>query len=258
MDVPPGAPRVGRYALLNIVGEGGFGVVRRAVHLDTGMIVAVKVMDKHQLRLNNMSPQVKREIAVLTVLRHPNIVAGYEVLTSRARIFVVMEYVDGGELFTLLARHRRLDEPTVKYLFYQLLDGLHYCHQRGVFHRDLKVRARRRLWGALRGRSGELFVAFPPSGFCVKGVVRRFDRGEWPGAAGQGGPCVSFVLLNAWRTVGFAFETRTEGVATPHLLLQRVTAGLLVGWDVVPARRVGEGGSRRHERCLPRREGICL
>lgn len=140
VDVPAGAPRVGRYALLNVVGEGGFGVVRRAVHLDTGMIVAVKVMDKHQLRLNNMSPQVKREIAVLTVLRHPNIVAGYEVLTSRTRIFVVMEYVDGGELFTLLARHRRLDEPTVKYLFYQLLDGLHYCHQRGVFHRDLKVR----------------------------------------------------------------------------------------------------------------------
>ncbi|KAK1863880.1 hypothetical protein I4F81_006433 [Pyropia yezoensis] len=153
VDVPPGAPRVGRYALLNIVGEGGFGVVRRAVHLDTGMIVAVKVMDKHQLRLNNMSPQVKREIAVLTVLRHPNIVAGYEVLTSRARIFVVMEYVDGGELFTLLARHRRLDEPTVKYLFYQLLDGLHYCHQRGVFHRDLKLE------NLLLDREGRLKIA---------------------------------------------------------------------------------------------------
>jgi len=152
VHVPPNAPRVGRYALLNTIGEGGFGVVRRAVHMDTGVVVAVKVMDKHQLRLNNMSPQVKREIAVLTVLRHPNIVAGYEVLTSRARIFVVMEYVDGGELFTLLARHRRLDEPTVKYLFYQLLDGLHYCHQRGVYHRDLKVRRWRRaaapsVWG---------------------------------------------------------------------------------------------------------------
>lgn len=83
--------------------------------------------------------QIKREIATLKLLKHPNIVRLYEVIASKTKIYMVLEYVNGGELFDKIASRGKLQEKEGRRLFQQLIDGVSYCHDKGVFHRDLKL-----------------------------------------------------------------------------------------------------------------------
>lgn len=69
---------------------------------------------------------------------HPNIIRLYDVLDTVTDIFVVMEYVSGGELFDLIAQKGRLPEAEARYYFKQIIDGVDYCHHNLVTHRDLK------------------------------------------------------------------------------------------------------------------------
>ncbi|XP_052290926.1 CBL-interacting serine/threonine-protein kinase 1 isoform X3 [Citrus sinensis] len=82
---------------------------------------------------------IKREIATLKLLKHPNVVRLHEVLASKSKIYMVLEYVTGGELFDKIASKGRLQEAEGRKLFQQLIDGVSYCHNKGVFHRDLKL-----------------------------------------------------------------------------------------------------------------------
>lgn len=83
--------------------------------------------------------QIKREIGTLKLLKHPNIVRLHEVLASKTKIYMVLEYVTGGELFDRIASKGKLTEGQGRKLFQQLIDGVSYCHNKGVFHRDLKL-----------------------------------------------------------------------------------------------------------------------
>ncbi|OIV98329.1 hypothetical protein TanjilG_16656 [Lupinus angustifolius] len=83
--------------------------------------------------------QIKREIATLKVLKHPNVVRLYEVLASKTKIYMVLEYVTGGELFEKIRSKGKLTETIGRKIFQQLIDGVSYCHNKGVFHRDLKL-----------------------------------------------------------------------------------------------------------------------
>jgi serine/threonine protein kinase len=85
-----------------------------------------------------MGPQIKKEIAIMKMVKHENIVKLYEVLASRSKIFIVLELVTGGELFDKIVAEGRLDESNARTYFRQLLKGLKYCHSQGVCHRDLK------------------------------------------------------------------------------------------------------------------------
>ncbi len=78
----------------------------------------------------------------MKVVNHPNVVRMYEVLASRTKIFIVLELVSGGELFDKIVSKKRFDEALARFYFRQLIRGVKYCHSIGVFHRDLKVRAR--------------------------------------------------------------------------------------------------------------------
>jgi serine/threonine protein kinase len=131
--------RVGKYILGNKLGEGGFGIVRQARHEETGQQVAIKIMDKAQIQLLQMTPQIKREITLLTMLKHPNIVNGYEILNSKTKLYMVMEFVEGGDLHSLLSVRHRLREDEAKRIFTGLMDCLVYCHGQGIHHRDLKL-----------------------------------------------------------------------------------------------------------------------
>ncbi|KAL5538071.1 hypothetical protein UlMin_042281, partial [Ulmus minor] len=82
---------------------------------------------------------IKREIGTLKLLRHPNIVRLHEVLASKSKIYMVLEYVTGGELFDRIANKGKVTESRGRKLFQQLIDGVSYCHNKGVFHRDLKL-----------------------------------------------------------------------------------------------------------------------
>lgn len=75
---------------------------------------------------------------MLRYFNHPNIIRLYDVLDTVTDIFVVMEYVSGGELFDLIAQKGRLPEAEARYYFKQIIDGVDYCHHNLVTHRDLK------------------------------------------------------------------------------------------------------------------------
>ncbi|CAI0476023.1 unnamed protein product [Linum tenue] len=81
--------------------------------------------------------KIKREISNLRRVRHPNIVHLFEVMATKAKIYFVMEYVRGGELFNKVAKGR-LKEDVARRYFQQLVSAVAFCHARGVFHRDLK------------------------------------------------------------------------------------------------------------------------
>ncbi|KAJ8766436.1 hypothetical protein K2173_022495 [Erythroxylum novogranatense] len=131
--------RLGKYELGKTLGEGNFGKVKLARNIESGLPFAVKILEKNRVIHLKTTHQIKREIATLKLLKHPNIVRLHEVLASKTRIYMVLEYVTGGELFDRIASKGRLPEAEGRKLFQQLIDGVSYCHDKGVFHRDLKL-----------------------------------------------------------------------------------------------------------------------
>lgn len=112
--------------------------VKLGVHEETGEQVAVKIMDKSDIKAQEMTMNVRREIAIMKALNHRNIVNLQQVLTSQSKLYIVMDLVTGGELFTKILKEGKLPENTARHYFQQLVDGIEYCHRRGVCHRDLK------------------------------------------------------------------------------------------------------------------------
>ncbi|KAM0942692.1 putative protein kinase CAMK-CAMKL-CHK1 family [Dioscorea sansibarensis] len=128
----------GRYELGRVLGHGTFAKVYLARNLRTNRHVAIKVVGKEKVLRAGMMEQVKREISVMKMVTHPNIVELHEVMATRSKIFFAMELVRGGELFSLVARRGRLPESTARHYFRQLVSAIDFCHGRGVYHRDLK------------------------------------------------------------------------------------------------------------------------
>lgn len=130
--------KVGKYYLGRTIGEGTYAKVKYGQHSDTGEAVAIKVLDKEALVRSGMVEQIKREISILKQIRHPHIVNLLEVMSSRDKIFMVMELVTGGELFDKVVAEGPMKEPAARRMFSQLLDAVGHCHKQGIFHRDLK------------------------------------------------------------------------------------------------------------------------
>lgn len=96
---------VGKYDIGRTLGEGTFGKVKFALDTETGLEVAIKVLDKERIQKQSMGSQIKKEISIMKQLEHPNVVRLNEVLASRTKIFIVLELVTGGEL-CVSASHR--------------------------------------------------------------------------------------------------------------------------------------------------------
>ncbi|CAK9328888.1 unnamed protein product [Citrullus colocynthis] len=131
--------RLGKYELGKTLGHGNFGKVKFAINFETHQPFAVKEVDKTKIIHLNITHQFKREIQTLKLLKHPNIVRLHEVLASKSKIYLVLEYVNGEELFDTIASKGKLSEAQGRKIFQQLLDGVSYCHRKGVYHRDLKL-----------------------------------------------------------------------------------------------------------------------
>ncbi|KAI5651007.1 hypothetical protein M9H77_37012 [Catharanthus roseus] len=134
-----GGTQLGKYELGKTLGEGNFGKVKYARDLNSGQPFAVKILEKNRIFDLKITDQIKREIGTLKLLKHPNVVRLHEVLASKSKIYMVLEYVDGGELFERIASKGKFSEAKGRKLFQQLIDGVSYCHTKGVFHRDLKL-----------------------------------------------------------------------------------------------------------------------
>ncbi|KAI3800812.1 hypothetical protein L1987_28909 [Smallanthus sonchifolius] len=126
-----------RYQIGKLLGHGMFAKVYHARNLETNQSVAVKVIDKAKIMEAGLMNQIKREISVMSLLKHPNVVRLYEVMANKTNIYFVMEYVKGGELFDKVAKGRLKEDAARKY-FQQLISAVDFCHSRGVCHRDLK------------------------------------------------------------------------------------------------------------------------
>ncbi|XP_059637771.1 CBL-interacting serine/threonine-protein kinase 6-like [Cornus florida] len=127
----------GKYELGRLLGHGTFAKVYHARNLQSGKNVAMKVVGKEKVIKVGMTEQVKREISVMKMVKHPNIVELHEVMASKSRIYFAMEFVRGGELFAKIAKGRLREEVARNY-FQQLISAVDFCHSRGVYHRDLK------------------------------------------------------------------------------------------------------------------------
>ncbi|KAL6977538.1 CBL-interacting protein kinase 2 [Sarracenia purpurea var. burkii] len=126
-----------RYDLGKLLGQGSFAKVYHGRNLKSGEHVAIKVIDKEKVLKLGLIDQTKREISVMGLVKHPNVVQLYEVMATKKKIYFIMEYAKGGELFHKVAKGR-LNEDIVRKYFQQLICAVNFCHSRGVYHRDLK------------------------------------------------------------------------------------------------------------------------
>ncbi|XWS70705.1 hypothetical protein CRYUN_Cryun03dG0070300 [Craigia yunnanensis] len=116
-----GTRKLGKYEVGRTIGEGTFAKVKFARNTETGESVAMKVLAKTSILKHRMVDQIKREISIMKIVRHPNIVRFHEALAGRTKIYIILEFVSGGELFDKI-----------------LIDAVVHCHSKGVYHRDLK------------------------------------------------------------------------------------------------------------------------
>ncbi|XP_070533974.1 MAP/microtubule affinity-regulating kinase 3-like [Ptychodera flava] len=131
-------PHIGKYRLLKTIGKGNFAKVKLAKHLPTGKEVAIKIIDKTQLNPSSLQ-KVHREVRIMKLLDHPNIVKLFEVIETEKTLYLVMEYASGGEVFDYLVAHGRMKEKEARAKFRQIVSAVQYCHQKHVVHRDLKA-----------------------------------------------------------------------------------------------------------------------
>jgi len=171
------AQRVGPYLLGKTLGVGSTGRVKLGTHVDTNQTVAVKIISKEWLASKaSLSKKIERsdlllssdyfcssvfvlffcafffrlmmsltssdwsfrEITLMKLIRHPNVMMLYEVYESETELHLVLEFVEGGELFDYLVKRGRLPEKEALIFFQQIINGLDYCHKHTICHRDLK------------------------------------------------------------------------------------------------------------------------
>ncbi|XP_061191401.1 5'-AMP-activated protein kinase catalytic subunit alpha-2-like isoform X12 [Saccostrea echinata] len=130
--------KIGHYILGDTLGIGTFGKVKIATHQLTNHKVAVKILNRQKIKSLDVVGKIKREIQNLKLFRHPHIIKLYQVISTPTDIFMVMEYVSGGELFDYIVKHGKLKEPEARRFFQQIISGVDYCHRHMVVHRDLK------------------------------------------------------------------------------------------------------------------------
>ncbi len=128
----------GQFILGKKLGEGTFGVVRVATHYLTGEKVAVKILDKKKILEETDKTRLEREIKLMKILRHPNIVHLYSVIQTTQFIYLIMEYVSGKELFDYIIKKGKLQEIEACKFYQQIISGIEYLHKLKIVHRDLK------------------------------------------------------------------------------------------------------------------------
>lgn len=140
--------KIGPWKLGKTLGRGATGRVLLGVHSVTGQKAAVKVVSKLELNEEYEKPGdgaagllpygIEREIIIMKLLTHPNVLRLYDVWETSKALYLVLEYVEAGELFDLLVERGPLHEQEAVKYFRQIVLGTAYCHALGICHRDLK------------------------------------------------------------------------------------------------------------------------
>ncbi|EST04522.1 Protein kinase domain protein [Kalmanozyma brasiliensis GHG001] len=141
---------IGHWKLDKLIGQGASGRVRLAVHDQTGQRAAVKIIPRTLINASRMSLRdadvkankmilgIEREIVIMKLIEHPNLLGLWDVYETSKDLFLIMEYVAGGELFDHLVAQGKLTPRDARGYFRQIIFGMDYCHRFNICHRDLK------------------------------------------------------------------------------------------------------------------------
>ena len=128
------------YKYGRLIGQGAFGKVNIGLNVLSGRIVAIKSFNKNNLDKNKDSKEkITYETNIMKKLNHSSIVKILEMFESDNYILIIMEYINGGNLYSFVKKRRKLNEKTAKFLFWQITQGIKYMHNNGVVHRDIKL-----------------------------------------------------------------------------------------------------------------------
>ena len=122
---------------MNLLGKGGFGEVKKVIHKLTNNARAMKIIKRDNVDESFMAA-LNSEIKILQMLDHPNIVKLYEVYQDPKNIYMITEYLEGGELFDMILKSRNFNENIAAKIMKQVLSAVAYCHSKKIVHRDLK------------------------------------------------------------------------------------------------------------------------
>eukprot|EP01112_Ceratiomyxa_fruticulosa_P014128 TRINITY_DN4022_c0_g2_i1.p1 TRINITY_DN4022_c0_g2~~TRINITY_DN4022_c0_g2_i1.p1 ORF type:complete len:433 (-),score=61.73 TRINITY_DN4022_c0_g2_i1:41-1339(-) len=138
-DAEDGGPHK-KYDLRETLGTGAFALVKLAINRASGERFAIKIIDKkkHLATAGPRKDQLLEEVRILQGLDHPNIIHVNEVFETDKTLYIVLELVEGGELFEDIVKCGHYNEAKTKHVVRQLLDAVYYLHEKGIVHRDLK------------------------------------------------------------------------------------------------------------------------
>ncbi|KAG6830371.1 hypothetical protein H0H92_001008 [Tricholoma furcatifolium] len=149
-DLPTDPKNIGPWILGECVGKGASGRVKIAKHRLTGQLAAVKILPvaplvssraslaTQQAKSDKQRLGIDKEITMMKLMNHPNIMRIYDVFEGDKELFLVLEYIEGGELFDFLVNRGRLPPSEALAYFKQIIYGLNYAHTFSIIHRDLK------------------------------------------------------------------------------------------------------------------------
>jgi eukaryotic-like serine/threonine-protein kinase len=138
MQEPPKIPDIGKYHILELVGEGAMGVVYKARDSVLDRTVAVKVMNDAIARQDDLRARFLREAQAAASLQHPNVVSIYDLGEVDGHLYIAMEFVTGADLEALMQTHEPLSLQQKLDIIIDVLTGLTFAHKRGIVHRDIK------------------------------------------------------------------------------------------------------------------------
>ena len=132
------AEQIGKYRVIDRIGRGGMGMIFKAHDPLLDRLVALKVISPEVEVTDELRARFFREAQACAKLSHPNIVTVYDMGEDEGRLFIVMELLDGEELRNIIAQGKALPLEDKLSIIEQMCTGLHYAHQKGIIHRDIK------------------------------------------------------------------------------------------------------------------------
>jgi len=127
-----------QYEVGKKIGDGNFAEVKECVHRKTGKKYALKIIDKSKTRGAKETKMIENEVRTMQVIRHPNCVALYDVFDTEDELFLVMELVEGGDLFDRIVEKGKYAESDAVRLVRNMATAIQHLHSKNIIHRDLK------------------------------------------------------------------------------------------------------------------------
>jgi serine/threonine protein kinase len=201
-----------RYRIVAPLGAGGMGDVYRADDLKLGVSVALKFLPSVLARDEAWLARLHREVRIARDVAHPNVCRVYDIAEAHGEHFITMEYIDGEDLATILARDGALPAPRAIEIGCQLCTGLAAAHDRGVLHRDLKPANI-----MIDGRGHVRIADF--------GIATLTDTAER--SSGQAAPCPSAATStpSAWCCTRSSPGSRPSAIRTGRSRIRRRCRG---------------------------------